>query len=535
MPEPSNLLAAMRPIRILGPCILALPLSAPLASQMHHVDKPKQVTRAVGVYEWTGDMLKPDAARLIPVSIFINGRFQDAGVFLAHPIPLAVETGNVYAVQHSGDIIGNIDLDFARNIVDKRSAADDNPIGAWYGYGRYIPLAAAPPPPPLTQHSATPAAIVGSDDDSRPHFVKSRDQGGDTPANSKTSKSGSSTSPAPADDPDRPHMNRRDSASTTTDNAPLSEGTNNQGTAAQDPGPVPNDDPDRPTLGHRNVPDSSKKQKKEKESGSAVEAMATSLNDDPDRPDIHRGKHESATAPPQLNGTPANLHQAVAVSDAANNPIHVFARDWETPIERAQTMTEIEKLAQPLVQQYLAANHLEPAPVTASASTSSGATSSGPKLNTAPAAAAKSTTTHSTTATHSTAHTPASRRSTAPATSANLTFTDEQIYGYTLSYGGLPTFVYSAALVTTVGPPVRVTIIAQRLPAGSLQLSLSSVTDEGHLDRIPWMRLIDAVDPDDSHRASLLFELRAKNSRQFALYSLATAEAQQTFVTGVIE
>jgi hypothetical protein len=82
---------------------------------------------------------------------------------------------------------------------------------------------------------------------------------------------------------------------------------------------------------------------------------------------------------------------------------------------------------------------------------------------------------------------------------------------------------------------VRVTIVAQRLPSGELQTSLSSVTDEGHLDRIPWMRLVDAVDPDDSHRASLLFELRAKNSRQFALYSLASAEAQQTFVTGVIE
>ena len=49
------------------------------------------------------------------------------------------------------------------------------------------------------------------------------------------------------------------------------------------------------------------------------------------------------------------------------------------------------------------------------------------------------------------------------------------------------------------------------------------------------MRLVDAVDPDDSHRASLLFELRARNSRQFALYSLATAQAQQTFITGVIE
>ena len=514
----------MRPIRILGLFILALPLSA----QMHHVEKKERVTRAVGVYEWTGDMTKPDAARLIPISLFINNHFEDAGVYLARPIPLAVETGNVYAIQRSGDLIGNLDLDFARNIIDKRSSGDDNPLGAWYGYGRFIPLSATPPPAKLTQHSATPATIVGSADDSRPSFVKSRHPNDDNSTTTTTAKNGSnSTTPTTGDDPDRPHMNRRDSGSSTSgsstaDNAPISSGTNSQGTATQDTGTVPDDDPDRPTLGHRNVPDSSKKPKKEKESDSGVEAMPTSLNADPDRPNIHRGKVESATAPPQLNGTPANLHQAIAVSDAANNPAHVFARDWETPIERAATMADMAKLAQPLVRQYLTDNHLEPAPVTAAGSKPNTATA---KTAAAPHSTAHTTTTH-TTATHHTA---------APATPAPLTFADEQISGYTLSYGGLPTFVYSAALVTTVGPPVRVTIIAQRLPSGELQTSLSSVTDEGHLDRTPWMRLVDAVDPDDSRRASLLFELRAHNTRQFALYSLASAQAQQTFITGVIE
>jgi len=519
----------MRSIRILGPCILALPLSA----QMHHVDKPERVTRAIGVYEWTGDIAKPDAARLIPVSIFINNHYEDAGVFLAQPIPLAVETGNVYAIQRAGDPIGHVDIDFARDIVDKRSSADDNPLGAWYGYGRFTPLAAAPPPPKLTQHSATPAVVVGSLDDDRPHFVKSRNPSDNSSSTTSSSKTSSPTdSSAPADDPDRPHMTRRDSGSSTaspTDNAPISEGTNAQGTAADDTGSVPDDDPDRPTLGHRDIPTDSKKQKKVKDSGSAVEAMPTSLNDDPDRPDIHRGKVTSPTAPPQLSGTPANLHQAIAVSDAANNPIHVFARDWETPIERAATTAAMEKLAQPIVRQYLTDNHLVAAPVAASTSTSSG-----PKLNTAPGAKPATN-----------AGAPSSRAASSRAkvgstthhtpTPPPLTLTDEKISGYTLSYGGLPTFVYSAALVTTVGPPVRVTIVAQRLPSGELQTSLTSVTDEGHLDRTPWMRLVDAVDPDDSHRASLLFELRAKNSRQFALYSLATADAQQTFITGVIE
>ncbi len=368
----------MRPICILGPFLLTLPLFA----QMHHVEKAQRVTRAVGVYEWTGDMLKPDAARLIPVSIFINNHYEDAGVFLAHPIPLALETGNVYAVQHSGDPIGSFDLDSARNIVDKRSTADDNTLGVWFGYGRFIPHSAAPPPHQHTQHSATPTAIVGSEDDSRPHFVPSRNPSDDTSTSTKTTKGSSSgsTSSTP-DDPDRPQMHRRDSDSTATDNAPISAGTGPQGTAAESTGTIPDTDPDRPTLGHRNAPDK-KKQKKEKESASGVEAMPTSLNDDPDRPEIHRGKVVSATAPPQLTGTPGNLHQAVAVSDAANSPIHVFNRDWETPIERAQTIAEIEKLAQPLVRQYLAANHLEPASAAASAS-------SGPKPNTAPAAASK--------------------------------------------------------------------------------------------------------------------------------------------------
>lgn len=496
--------------RILGPCITAA-LALPLSAQMHHVDKPKHVTRAVGVYEWTGDLAKPDAARLIPVSLYMDGRFQDAGVFLAQPIPLALETGTVYAIQRAGDLMGTLDLDYARDVVDKRSNADDNPLGAWYGYGRFLPLSAEPARSKLVQHSATPAVIVGSDDDSRPHFVAPR-----RPSDDKgTTTTAKNSTPVPPDDPDRPHMTKRDSDS--ADNDPASLGTKDI-----------EDDPDRPTLGHRDDQDT-KKQKKKKESGSGVEPMPTSLNADPDRPELHRGKIESATAPPQLTGVPASLHQAAAVSDAANNSPHVFTREWDSSTERAQTMAAMQKLAEPIVSEYLAINHLHPG----------AAPSTGPKLTTATASKtgpAHSIDSHSTRA-HSSAHT--TRHATA-SPAAPLAFTDEQISGYTLSYGGLPTFVYSAAVPTAgVGgldsPPVRITVVAQRLPAGELQVSLKSVTDEGHLDRTPWMRLVDAVDPDDSHRASLLFELRARSSRQFALYSLATAEAQQTFVTGLIE
>lgn len=506
---PSNLLTAMLRRCTLG---LVFPFAATLlTAQMHHVQAPQQVTRAVGVYEWTGDLKKPDAARLIPVSLFIDGHFEDAGVYLAQPVPLALDTGNVYAIQKAGDPIGTLDLDFARDVVDRRDVADDNPLGSWFGYGRYAPLAAEPKAPPLQASAHISAIVSSSDDDGQPHFIN-RTPGEAGNPSTGTTTTASATTPAPPNDPDHPVLHRApDSSSTSsTDNAPLSPGTS-----------VQEDDPDRPTLGHRD--EREEKKHKKNESGSGVEPLSTSLNDDPDRPMLHRGKIESATAPPQLTGLPANLHQAVAVSDATARPQHVFAREWSSPAEKTETLAALEKLAQPLARQYMATNHLTPA-----------AASTGPKLVTKTAHTTSSTH-HTSTARHATHR--AAQKKTPP---APLSFHDEQLTGFTLSYGGLPTFVYTADIPTTTGattsgPLVRVTVVVQRLPSGELQTSLSSVTDDNHLDRTPWMRLIDAVDSDATHRASLLFELRAKASRQFALYSLVSAQAQQTFITGVIE
>ena len=116
-----------------------------------------------------------------------------------------------------------------------------------------------------------------------------------------------------------------------------------------------------------------------------------------------------------------------------------------------------------------------------------------------------------------------------------FTLTNEEIKGYTLSYGGLPTFVYTVETPVKSGGPVYLTMVAQRSPSGEIQLALSSITDATHMNRTPWMRPVDVVDPDRSHRACLLMELREQSSRQFALYRLVTAQAEQTFVTGVIE
>ena len=112
---------------------------------------------------------------------------------------------------------------------------------------------------------------------------------------------------------------------------------------------------------------------------------------------------------------------------------------------------------------------------------------------------------------------------------------DEDLKGYTLSYGGADTFVYMAHTGGN-GDAVRyVTVVAQRDAMGALQPAIQSVTDAAHLDRTPRMRLVDVVDAEASNRASLLFELRGQTARQFALYRVLAARADQTFLTGTTQ
>jgi hypothetical protein len=60
---------------------------------------------------------------------------------------------------------------------------------------------------------------------------------------------------------------------------------------------------------------------------------------------------------------------------------------------------------------------------------------------------------------------------------------------------------------------------------------LRHVTTDDDLDVSPRMRLIDAVDPRGDGRADLLFELRGRTFRQFALYRVGGGQASQEFVT----
>jgi hypothetical protein len=79
--------------------------------------------RAVAVLEWT-----PKGLRLLPISLMLDGKYFDATLYRANPVPMALDQGNVYEVQHAGDVIGDFTL----------MLAEQYPNGAWLGQGKWL-------------------------------------------------------------------------------------------------------------------------------------------------------------------------------------------------------------------------------------------------------------------------------------------------------------------------------------------------------------------------------------------------------------
>jgi len=544
-------------------------------AQTHKVAKTEQVVRAVGVYEWTGDFAKPTASRLIPVSLFIEGKLEDAGVYIARPIPFALLPGNLYILQTAGVDKGTLDLAYAKHLQAVEATGDLAYDDGWFGYGSIKPLAA----PKNTTHALKPSKTLpviatSSTDPNRPHLVtkdggdaksstdnsqtspststtsqptatsttastsngddsdrptmKRRDNSSSTTSSTTSTPNNTTSSSTPADDPDRPTMKRRDDSGTATSSSDSSttapSGTqsgstsddpdrptlkrpssdpNSGGTSTTASSPASADDPDRPTL-KRHSPEDAKKAGASANDTGSVSGIGASLNDDPGRPNLHRGKPTSAMTEadlPKLTGIPPNLHQMVAVSDAVNRDPHPFTLDWD---DEAQHKAIVEKM-QGMARAQLVSYGTAPA-------------------TTAPAAAKKAPVTTAT-KTHRATQTPPPQQP----------LLDEELKAYTLSYGGAATYVYSAHTDGT-GIALRyVTIVAQADGLGDIKPVIQSVTDAAHLDRTPKMQFVDAVDADGSNRASLLFELRSQNVRQFALYRVIAAHPEQIFLTGTTQ
>jgi len=494
--------------------LAAFPAVAQYPGQVAKNTKESPELRSIAVLEWTGDLAKPKASRLVPVAVLDGGILEDGGIYLARPQPLALSGEVEYELDQDGKPVG---------LYDIKNAGQEQ--GFWMGYGAWKPM-----PVERTKRPALDLAKLDeSDAQSDEPVLHRKHHADDRPASGKggggaDSGSGSASSAPPADsDPDRPTLHRAPSAgSGTATSGTASPGTASPGTAstAGTPGAsstsdeptlhrkdsssdssaagssptsasAPPDDPDRPVL--------KKSKKKEKTPEDVGHVDSVPDDTDPDRPKLKRGRSnaDSLGVNPSLMGMPADMEQAVAVSDSKTHPEHPWDFTWSDPADADKMKSALEDMARDALG-------LKPPPPPAPKKTGTASTATRKTAN--PAA-------------------PAPAPEPVP-------LEGEKFRVFELAYGSGATLVLSAHTSGPLAQQKFVTLVAQPDLYGNVLVLLKSVTDGKHLDETPRIRLVDAVDALADNRGELLFELRGATERQFALYRVLRGRAEKMFVSG---
>ena len=207
----------------LVPCIALLILCSGVSA------KTRRGPRAIAVLEWEGDAKspKPHTSVLVPITILDEGKYYDASIYRASPVPMAIDSGVVYDILKSGELVGTF--------VTGASSQQKN---RWYGLGTFKAHSESKEP----QVAKTSDIEVKEPEIGHPSIYvpgkkkdkKDKDKDQTAPPPPKPDNKPPDTSPADAD-PDRPRLKKGGSPTVFKD-------TNNEEAARVD------EDPNRPKL-----------------------------------------------------------------------------------------------------------------------------------------------------------------------------------------------------------------------------------------------------------------------------------------------
>jgi hypothetical protein len=443
-------------------------------------------------------------ASLVPIAILIGGKFWDATAYKADPIPMALEPGTVYEAEHAGSSVG---------LFTVNSALHSNAVNVstpWLGTGAWLPAGAEKPKTALKAESA-PVGIDTSD----------------PPPRLSRGASAPKEMPPPATPaPQSPSGGSAGSGQTGQDQtSPPQNGSKPDSPAPNSSAPTPPDNSKSPDS-----KPSDSKPTDAKASNRSSAPQSDSGADEANRPRLRRGKpvaplpedevpgyskpgrsasaavpaSASKTSEPTADKSPVQLFPAI--SDASGPEPKSFAFEWlkDEEGERLQQMTT---LAKEQVRAYVEARakaKIIPAPKSAS-----------------PQAARRA----------AAAKIPATKTSKI----TDPILENVQMKAYDLWNNNKPILVFTAD--AHMPPP----------PAGSphaaadseLQYSLLlvadpdiynnlhklyvGVTDRYHLDIMPRLQLVDALDADGDGRGELLFRETSDNGNGWRIYR-ATAD-----------
>jgi hypothetical protein len=472
--------------------------------------KPKKQVkgpRAVGLLQLNSS----GKGTLLPIAIQVEGKFYDASVYKAEPIPMALESGTVYEVEQAGSSQGL----FMVNGALHSKAVGTQP---WMGAGSYLPNGTEAA---KTTRKAEdkPVGIEISDSDAPPRLTRNGSKGAPSPGTAPASDStgGKDTS-------DKPVASAPPASTQPSDKPSITPPTQDPPKTAAPPAsdkPAEKDQTadkaaeksDKPTPGTDKAGEASPSSP-----GANPTPSAEKSGDQPSgtyyRPTLRRGKPtEAAPAVDELTPKPIKAETPAAATAASNGPLQLLPAisDAGGPSPRPykffwKTGEEEERRGQMLA---LAADEIRAyaAAVAKNSISAKPAATKAPPGAKAPAVARK----------------PAAK--TVPPVFENTQFQAFDVWGT-----NQPLLIMSTEAhlppdkgATTAPETYSITLVARTDIYGNLRKVYSGVTDRFHLDVTPRLQLIDAVDADGDGRGELLFKKTSDAGNGYVIYR-ATAD-----------
>jgi hypothetical protein len=428
--------------------------------------------RAVGILQ-----LSDGKAILIPVAILVEGKFHDASVYKAEPVPMALESGTVYEAEQAGESQG---LFTTNGAMHSKAVNSANP---WWGTGSYY-------------QNGTEAAKTTRKAEDVPVGM---DSNGDEPPRLTRKAAASNSSPGSTSPGTSrlPQSSGKPDASGSTDGDTKKKADTTSDKSAQQSG----EKASPPAETGTGQPSAA-----QPAAGQAAPAQASQAKEAENyyRPTLRRGK-PTQKAPEEKDATPQPVvagPAATSIPVAGAKPVQLMAAISDSGGPDPQSYKffwkegeEDERRKQMLT---LAGDELR-AYVTAR--------TKGAIVATAPATK------------------PATQKRKAAVKPAQPVFENIRFAAFDVWKNSQPVMILSAEAHFPAEPGAAsapetysVTLVSRTDIYGSLRKLYSGVTDRFHLDVTPRLELIDAVDADGDGRGELVFRETTDGRHGYIIY-----------------
>jgi len=452
--------------------------------------------RALGLLRLTAS----GKASLVPIAIFINGKFWDASAYKAAPVPMALDSGTVYEVERTGNSLG---LFTVGNALHSNAANVPTP---WLATGAWLPAGSEGPNKQLKAETV-PVGIDRSDEPPRLTRDPARLHLPASPAPASAPASPPTSGPSSGDEPPRLTKPKEEAPASSTPGAPTGAPSGSSGsaqsgssqtspTSAGSSAPSPSKSPDaKPTDHPQESPKAS-----ESDSGAG----------DANRPRLRRGRPTGPLPDEEIPGyskpgaavsdgakksattaAPEPVQLVPAISDTAGPDPHSYTFDWLKD-EEGEKRNQMETLAKQQLRAYLDAQ--AKATATAKQAQHRAATASLPE--------------------------PVLEN--AHMVTYDLWMTNQPVLILTTD-AHLPPRPAEAQQGLEAGLEYSIVLVAYPDIYNNLHKLYTGVTDKYHLDVTPRLELIDAVDADGDGRGELLFRKTSDAGTGWVIYR-ATAD-----------